>query len=114
MCFFGDLIRIPTTGLAVDQSYLDKEPQLTQTFIGILKESLKIIHENPVMLASVLEDVFGVDDDIKNETAGLYQQYYTKEGKTTDTIAKNAIDALCKSLDIATAPAWHQLYNFSN
>jgi NMT1/THI5 like len=114
LCFFGDEIRIPTTGLAVDQSYLDKELQLTQTLATIFKESLSIIHKDLDMLASVLRDYFDVDDDIKNETARLYQPYYTGEGRTTETIAQTAIDALCKSYSISSVPDWEQIYQFSD
>lgn len=112
LCFFGDEIRIPTTGLAIDQSYLDKEPLLVQTLVNIHKESLSIMHNELDLLATVLQERFDVDDELKNETAELYQQYYTRAGRTTDEIARNAIASLCKSLSISTLPVWDQIYKF--
>ncbi len=111
LCFFGDKIRIPTTGLAVDQSYLEKETELIKTLVNILKHSLSIIHQDPDAVARVLKECFNVDDSIKMETAELLQNYYTEEGRTTPEIAQNAINTLCKSLSISTVPDWQQIYD---
>ena len=111
LCFFGDEIRIPTTGLAVDQSYLEKETELIRTLVNILKQSLSIIHADPDAVARVLKEYFDVDDRIKMETAELLQNYYTHDGRTTPEIAQNAINTLCKSLSISTVPDWQQIYN---
>ncbi len=112
LCFFGDEIRIPTTGLAVHQSYLDKEALLMQTLVGIMKECLSIIHQDQQVLATVLEEYFDVDNTFKKATALLYQQYYTQDGRTTAAIAQHAIDSLSKSLSIATVPGWDKIYKF--
>jgi len=114
LCCLGDELRVPTTGLAIDQTYLDKETRLIQTLVNILKQSLAIIHEDPDTVASVLHKYFDVDDDIKKETAKLLGQYYTKDGRTTDEIAQNAIGALSKSLSIDTVPEWQQIYKFTD
>jgi ABC-type nitrate/sulfonate/bicarbonate transport system substrate-binding protein len=112
LCFFGDEIRIPTTGLGIDQSFLDKEPQLAISFVNILKEGLSIIHNDPDFIALVLNKYFDVDDSFKNETAKLYQKYYTQDGRCSEEIAQNAIDALCVSFSISPAPAWDAIYLF--
>ncbi len=112
LCFFGDKIRIPTTGLAVDQSYLEKETELIKTLVNILKHSLSIIHQDPDAVARVLKECFNVDDSIKMETAELLQNYYTHEGRTSPEIAQNAINTFCKSLSISTVPDWQQIYDF--
>ena len=113
LCCLGDLLRVPTTGLAVDQSYLDKEPELVQTITGILLESLSIIHNDPDMIGSVLGKYFDVGDEFKNDTAKLYQRYFTDNGRTTAAIAQSAIKSLCKSLSIPTTPDWKEIYCFA-
>jgi ABC-type nitrate/sulfonate/bicarbonate transport system substrate-binding protein len=110
LCFFGDEIRIPTTGLAVDQAYLEKETVLIKTLVNILKRSLSIIHEDQDTVARALKEYFGVDEGIKKETAEILQNYYTVDGWTTQEIAQNAIHTLCKSLSISTIPDWRQIY----
>ena len=112
LCFFGDEIRIPTTGLAIHQSYLDQEPYLIETLTRILKESLSIIQSDVVLCGSVLQEYFNVDEAFKDETGRLYQGYFTQDGKTTEAIAQNAINSLCKSLSVTTVPQWNQIYNF--
>jgi ABC-type nitrate/sulfonate/bicarbonate transport system substrate-binding protein len=112
LCFFGDEIRIPTTGLGIDQSFLDKEPQLAISFVNILKVGLSIIHNDPDFIALVLNKYFDVDDSFKNETAKLYQKYYTQDGRCSEEIAQKAIDALCVSFSISPAPAWNAIYLF--
>lgn len=114
LCFFGDVIRIPTTGLAVDQAFLDQEPQLAQTLVSIHKESLSIMHNDLAMLATVLQESFDVDEDFKIETAELYEQYYTRAGRTTAEIAQKAIASLCTSLSVSTVPVYSQIYKFDS
>jgi ABC-type nitrate/sulfonate/bicarbonate transport system substrate-binding protein len=110
----GEEISIPTTGLAIDQSYLDKEPQLAQTFAAILKKSLSIIQNDPEPIAKVLKKYFDVGDDIKDETARLYQQYYTQDGRCSEAVAQKAIDSLCTSFSISPSPKWKSIYQFSS
>ena len=112
LCFFGDEIRIPTTGLAVDQTFLEQETELIKTLVNILQQSLSIIHADPDAVARVLKEYFGVDDSFKIETAELLQNYYTEDGMTTQEIAQNAINTMCKSLSISTVPDWQQIYDF--
>jgi len=113
LCFFGDEIRIPTTGLAVDTSYLEKEPGLANAFVNVLKESLKLIHQDPDLIGTVLQNYFDVDAGFKNETARLYKPYYTQEGLTTKEIAQDAINSLCNSMNISRQVLWNRIYDFS-
>ena len=113
LCFFGDEIRIPTTGLAVNRSFLDQEPELTHTFVNVLKESLTLIHQGPNLVGKVLQYYFDVDAEISNETAELYIQYYTHAGRTTNETAQGAINSLCKTMNITKQIAWEQIYDLS-
>ena len=112
LCFFGDEIRIPTTGLGVDQSFLDKDPELVSSFTNILKEGLSIIHKDLDFTAMVLKKYFDVDDAFKNETASLFQKFFTQDGRCSGEIAQKAIDSLCVSFSISPAPAWDEIYFF--
>ncbi len=112
LCFFGNEIRIPTTGLAVDESFLQKEPELVHLIIKIHKESLALIHNDVELLEGVLSEYYNVADQHVKVCAALYQHFYTENGRTTETIAQNAIDSLCKSLSLSSVPIWNQLYTF--
>lgn len=112
LCFFGDELRIPTTGLAIDQSYLDQEPDLTRLMVDTHRESLSLIHHDADLVGQVLEEIFDVAHEHREATARLYQSCFTKNGCTTAEIAQTAINNLSKSLNIATPLPWQQIYRF--
>ncbi len=113
LCFFGDEIRIPTTGLGVDRFFLEKESGLANAFVAVLKESLTLIHQDPDLLGKVLQYYFDVDTEISNETAELYKQCYTQQGQTTKENAQGAINSLCSSMNISKQISWDRIYDFS-
>ena len=113
LCCFGDEIRIPTTGLAVDRTYIEQEPELVQTLVGIHKQSLRLIHADPDLTGTVLRDYFDVETSICQETARLYAASFTLDGRTSQGIAQGAIASLCDSLGVPHRPAWNQVYAFT-
>ena len=112
LCFFGDEIRIPTTGLAIDQSYLEREFDLVRLMVDVHKESLRLIHHDLNLLGQVLQEYFDVAKEHTDATARLYRSCYTQDGRTTADIAQAAINSLAKSLDIAVAMPWQEIYRF--
>ena len=113
LCFFGDTIRMPTTGLAVHATQLKQQAGLVETLVAILKEGLSLLHNDPVLVAAVLQEYFDVPADIAGETAAMYEKYFTHDGQTTAEIAQLAVDALRKSLQISTPISWQEIYDFS-
>ncbi len=112
LCFFGDEIRMPTTGLAIDQSYLDQEFDLVRLMVDVHKESLQLMQQDINLLGQVLEQYFDVAPEHTNATARLYRSCYTQDGRTTADIAQAAINSLAKSLNIAVAMPWQEIYQF--
>ena len=112
LCFFGDEIRIPTTGLGVDQNYLDKEFELARLLVDTHKASLLLIHNDPILVGHVLQEYFDVAQEHADATARLYQSCYTKDGKTTADIAQSAINGLSKALNVSIPIPWQQIYQF--
>jgi hypothetical protein len=85
---------------------------LVHLIIKIHKESLALIHNDVELLEGVLSEYYNVADQHVKVCAALYQHFYTENGRTTETIAQNAIDSLCKSLSLSSVPIWNQLYTF--
>ena len=112
LCFFGDEIRIPTTGLGIDQAYLDKEFELTRLLVDTHKASLLLIQNDSALVGRVLQEYFDVANEHADATSVLYQSCFTKDGKTTADIAQAAINGLAKSLNISTFIPWQQIYQF--
>lgn len=113
LCFFGDTLRMPTTGLAVHATQLKQQAGLVETLVAILKEGLSLLHKDPVLVADVLQRYFDVPTDITGETAAMYEKYFTHDGQTTPEIAQLAVDSLRKSLQISTSISWQEIYDFS-
>lgn len=112
LCFFGDKIRLPTTGLAVDESFLQKEAELSLALVNSHKQSLRLIQEDQALLMRVLNKYFDVADAQLKTTASLYQGYYTNDGTTSRHIAQSAIDSLATSLGLKSVPDWNDIYKF--
>lgn len=112
LCFIGDELRLPTTGLAVDQAHLQRAPEQVSALVASHRESLRLLHSDPELTAAVLRDWFDVGSDIAAATAQCYASAFTADGRTSPAIAQGAIDALCAELDIAARPAWDQVYSF--
>jgi len=110
LCFFGDEIRIPTTGLAINQAFLEAEPDLTRLLVNIHKESLKLLHHDENLVSKVLRDVFDVADEHAAVTARFYQACYTQSGCTTPEIAQAAIESVSEPLKAGKPPHWREIY----
>ena len=113
LCFFGDMIRMPTTGLAVHATQLKQQAGLVDTLVAILREGLSVLHSDPVFVADVLQHYFDVPAEITGKTAAMYEKYFTHDGQTTPEIAQLAVDSLRKSLQIDTPISWQEIYDFS-
>jgi len=112
LCGIGDSVRIPTTGFAVHEAFQARESALVEATVHILRRALTLIHRDPGLVASVLGKYFGVEERDRPETAALLAPYYTEDGRTSETIAQGAIDAMCRSLSISAPPRWQTIYRF--
>jgi hypothetical protein len=110
LCFIGDELRLPTTGLAVDQAHVQRAPDQVHALVGIHRESLRLVHADRELTAAVLRDWFDIAPAIAAETAQCYATAFTTDGRTSPAIAQGAIDALCAALGIAARPAWDRIY----
>ncbi len=111
-CFFGDALRLPTTGLATSGRNLDASPALAATLAAIHRESLGVIHDDPELTAAVLRDRFDVEPAFADATARLFSRAFTRDGRTTEAIAVGAIEAIASALGIAERPGWDAIYAF--
>ncbi|MFQ5661122.1 MAG: ABC transporter substrate-binding protein [Gammaproteobacteria bacterium] len=113
LCFFGDKIKLPTTGLAVHRSQLEREPESARTLVSVLKESLNLIHNNPVLLGNVLQDFFDIGSEIQKVSSDLIRACFTRDGQITGLTARGAVDLMGDILNVTPAQDWNQIYGFS-
>ncbi|MEJ8568049.1 ABC transporter substrate-binding protein [Elongatibacter sediminis] len=111
-CFFGDHLRLPTTGLGVDRSMLERDPGLVSALTNVHRESLHLIHAEPDRTAAILSGWFGVETEHASITAELYASAFTRDGRTTAEIAEQAIAAIGGALNVTAPPDWRTVYPF--
>jgi ABC-type nitrate/sulfonate/bicarbonate transport system substrate-binding protein len=111
LCFCGEKLRIPTTGLAAHASLLQQDPQLASTLVHILSQSLSILHEDSTIIDDVLRRYFNLQPARKE--VAIYRKYFTRYGRTTPEIAQGAVDSMRHSLGIPGEVNWQDVYDFS-
>ena len=92
LAFFGDELRIPTTGLAVHRAFLDRDPKLVAAMSHCYLDSLQQIHEQTDVLHEALREAFAIPDANLEAAGNLVQSCYTKDGTTS-------LDAISPTLD---------------
>lgn len=112
LCWFGEELRVPSTGLAIDQAFLRREAEQVQAMVRVHRESLQLIHADAGFTGAVLSEYFDLDPAISLETARLYATAFTADGRTSQGIAEGAIHALCDAMAIAARPDWNEVYAF--
>jgi NitT/TauT family transport system substrate-binding protein len=112
LCFIGDALRLPTTGLAVHPAQIERAPAEVSALAAIHTAGLRLIHADPELTATVLRDWFDVGADIARATSHSYAAAFTENGRTTPDIAQGAIDSICASLGTAESPAWDRIYDW--
>ncbi len=113
LAFFGDSIRVPTTGLAVHESMLAKEPELVGAAARVLKHGLDILNNDSELVGTELYEYFDVPADLVEATSNLFVDKFTAHGRTEPDIAQGAIDRMRKALGIEQERAWRDIYDFS-
>ncbi len=98
LLFFGDCMRVPTTGLAVSSELLESKPELIQKITSIFLASLRLIHTDEQLLKQVLLDCFQIEKACLDKTCHLIQNRFSKTGYTEPEVTNEAIALLAKDL----------------
>jgi len=110
--FFGDTLRVPTSGLVVNRGLLEREPELVDAMTNCYRSSLRIIHEEPKVLRDALEKFVSFGETNLENACGLIRSCYTAEGRCEDRYLDSAVDLMKKAMgnvgDLPTDP----LYTF--
>ena len=101
LAFFGDELRIPTTGLAVDRGFLGRKPELVAAMAHCYLDSLQLIHEQTDVLHEALREAFAIPDADLEAAGELVQSCYTKDGTTSLDAISPTLDNLQDELGLA-------------
>ncbi len=113
LCFFGNRIRVPATGLAVHHSRLEKDPESVGAICTVLAQSLALLRNDSLLVKNILGKYFDVSMEEQEDVTVMAQECFTENGRTGDEIARSAIALMCETLGIPDKPDPEQVYDFS-
>ena len=110
--FFGDKIRLATTGLAARRSFCRAEPELVAQLCGCYKEAIGLIQGDTKLLQNVLADMPAIGDSGAATMAAYLQRCYTADGRSAPDHLASGVELMARSLDVEPRPA-QEFYDFS-
>ena len=112
ICFFGDVLEIPTSGLAVNGQVLESEPELVDAMVHCNRRGLNIIHTEPEVLRDALERYLSFGEADLDTACELIQSCYTVEGRCEDRYLESAVDLMKQAMAIVGDLPTEPLYTF--
>jgi ABC-type nitrate/sulfonate/bicarbonate transport system substrate-binding protein len=112
ICFFGDLLAIPTSGLAVNRELVESEPGLIDAMVKCYRSSLRIIHTQPKVLRDALERYMGVGETDLDTACELIGSCYTANGQCEGHYLNSAVDLMQKAIGNVGELPTEPLYTF--
>lgn len=103
MLFFGDHLRVPTTGLAVTEQLLHQQGELVSSMVAIFQRSLALIHSDRNLVEEVLRDDFHMPEKGIASTGHLIQNYFTEQGSSASEITDQAVSLMAGELGVEVA-----------
>jgi len=113
LCFFGDEIRAPTTGLAATSNYCRRDPALVAACCACFQEALTIIHNDSELAAAALCASDLPVDSTGVQSVRLLQQCYSWRGEALPDICQRGANIVAGALEITNPRSVNELYDFS-
>lgn len=110
--FFGDALRLPTTGLAVQAGLLDREPGLVRAMCACYREGLRLLRQDAGLAAQAFAAALDLNSEEAVAAVARVRDCYTTDGKGDPALQAGAIDAVRRALG-GGGPAPAGLYDFS-
>ena len=103
--FFGDSVRVPTTGLAVHRDLLEREPEIVRTMSTCHHRSLQLLHAGDARVIEALCTSLDLTLDDAHDVAASLRRCCTTAGRSTLAIESAAIEGARRTLGVAVLPA---------
>jgi ABC-type nitrate/sulfonate/bicarbonate transport system substrate-binding protein len=112
LLFFGDVLRLPTTGLAVSRDLYAQEPELVRAMCECCRESLRLLRTDAALARKAVAAAFGLNSSEADETVALLRRCYTTDGRCDAQVQNFAIESVRRVLGSAAQPVGEP-YDFS-
>ena len=111
LAFVGDKLRLPSTGLAVPDEMIEREPCLVATMVEIFQRSMKAIFDDDAVLSHVLRDTFLMAEEGLEQARETIRKCYNPFGFSDETPLQEAVDAVAWDMGLNSRAA-KELYEF--
>jgi ABC-type nitrate/sulfonate/bicarbonate transport system substrate-binding protein len=112
LIFFGDNLRIPTTGLTASDEMIRTNPELLQRVVGSLARSLRAVRESPEEVVKIMADILGEDQAIAQKTYELIAPYFSGDGTGNADSRRRAVEFANAELAPAQPLKEEDVYDF--
>ena len=113
LVFFGDEIRVPTTGLAVSERFLTRHPEVVERMAEALVEALFTLHGAPDKVIPIAARFFGESEAVAGQTYQLLEKYFTKDGRPAPEAAQYALKMVNKQMPAGQELERNDIYDDS-
>lgn len=112
LLFMGDVIEIPTTGIAIDRGRVDVESAEIRALVEVQRTALGRLHADPETAVTALEQLFerGTQADAEDFYRTIVTRSFTRSGQTSPSIYRSAIRTVADIMGIAEHPPWQDVY----
>lgn len=100
LLFFGNCIRVPTTGLAVSSSLTETQPDLVRAMVDIHRQSLNLIQKDNALMGSVLGDYLRIPEDLRAATIERLRHCFSREGFSSEAVTQAAVQLMSRELGL--------------
>jgi ABC-type nitrate/sulfonate/bicarbonate transport system substrate-binding protein len=90
LLFFGDEVRIPTTGLTASEDLIERDPEQVRKVVSAFEDSLVAVHESPSTVLSVIMEFLGDS----SASAWMYEcvkRCFTSRGRPSPEAVRSAL-----------------------
>jgi len=112
LMFFGDQLRIPTTGLTASDEMISTQPDLLRRLSGALVRSLRAVRECPQEATKTIAYILGEGDEIAQRTYSLIAAFFAGDSKGQPDSLRDAIDFANAELAPAQLLKEDDVYDF--
>ena len=98
LLFFGDEIRVPTTGLAVSEEWAREQPETVRRLTGALYQGIVALRQSPEKVFSILARLLSESPSIAEQTYNLVSNLFTRDGRASAEAVQNAVQFVNQQL----------------
>ena len=109
--FFGDYLRVVSSGLATTQELIEDDPCLVERMTVALRKALSALHEEPEEAVRALSGLVDGNLACSRATYLELRNYFNPNGQTSRDYSQNSVRLVAAELGIQDPPSVDYIYD---